>query len=151
MNDSGDEQLRARLRQAAEQLYEDPRLRDALDDEQARQLLGWGMRELQRAARRVVGLPDAEAAPKLEEQAVTLREVIARINDYVQGHAQWSEGERREQIAGLATWLCRERPGALQIGDIVRLETIAAAGESLSPQELFSSLLTVVTSREEEE
>jgi hypothetical protein len=151
MNDYGDEQIRAQLRRAAEQLYEDPRLRDALDDEQARQLLGWGMQQLQRAARRVVALPAAEAAPELEEQAASLREVIARVNDYVQGYGQWSEAQRREQIAGLVEWLCRGRAADLQIGDVVRLETIAAAGDTLTPQELFSSLLTVITNREEEE
>lgn len=151
MNDSGDERMQAQLRRAAEQLYEDSRLRDALDDEQAQQLLGWGMRELQRAARRVVALPATEAAPQLEEQAATLREVIARVNRFVQGYAQWSEGQRREQMAGLVEWLCRRPTGELQVGDIMQLERIAVTSDSLSPQELFSSLLSVVNSREEEE
>lgn len=150
MNESGDERMQAQLRRAAEQLYEDSRLRDALDDEQAQQLLGWGMRELQRAARRVVALPAAEAAPRLEEQAATLREVIARVNQFVQGYTEWSEGQRREQIARLVEWLCRGRAGELQIGDIVQLEKIAVTSDALSPQELFSSLLSVVTGREEE-
>lgn len=151
MSEAGDEPIQAQLQRAAEQLYEDTRLRDALDDEQAQQLLGWGLRELQRAASRVVALPATEAAPQLEEQAASVREVIARVNQFVQSYTQWSEGQRREQVARLVEWLCRGRVSDLQIGDIMALEKIAAAGDTLSPQELFASLLAAVTGREEEE
>lgn len=151
MNEAGDERIGAQLQRAAEQLYEDTRLRDALDDEQAQQLLGWGVRELQRAATRVVALPEVDAAPQLEEQAASLREVIARVNQFVQGYGEWSAGQRREQIARLVDGLCRVRSAGLQLADILQLETLAAAGDALSPQEFFAALLAIVSGRDEEE
>jgi hypothetical protein len=142
MDEAGDDRFQAQLRQAIEQLYEDTRLRDALDDSQAQQLLAWGMRELGRAA---------ESGPELEERAATLREVLARVNQFVGGYAQWGEEQRREQMARLVGWLCHARDGELQIRDILQLEALSAAGETLSPQELFTALLAVVTRQEEEE
>jgi hypothetical protein len=146
MDQTGDERIQGQLRRAAEQLYEDTRLRDALDDSQARQLLSWGMRELQRAAT----LPVQEEAPSLEERAAGLREVMGRINQFVEGYGRWSEGQRRQQMAALVEWLCRARASKLEIGDLMQLEALAASGTTLSPQELFTSLIAAVMGQEEE-
>jgi hypothetical protein len=150
MDDAGDQGARSRLRLAAERLYDDTRLRDALDDDQAERLLSWGYNEI---ARTLAELPASEpeaSDTQVEESTVTVREVIVRVNRLMDGYQQSSAAQRREQMARLVEWLCRVHLRRLQVGDLVRLEALSAAAGSLSRQEFFASLLALVAGEEEE-
>lgn len=150
MDDAGEEETRSRLRLAAEQLYEDTRLRDALDDEQAARLLSWGFGEIERAIRDAGAGSSGEAAAQVEERTATVREVLARINRLMEGYPQWSEGQRREQIGALIEWLCRVRPDRLTLADLLRLEALPGTADALAPRRAFSALLAALTGEEEE-
>lgn len=150
MDDAGDQGARSRLRLAAERLYDDTRLRDALDDDQAERLLSWGYNEI---ARTLAELPASEpeaSDTQVEESTAPVREVIVRVNRLMDGYQQSSAAQRREQMARLVEWLCRVRLRRLQVGDLVRLEALSAAAGSLSRQEFFASLLALVAGEEEE-
>lgn len=150
MDDAGDQGDRSRLRLAAERLYDDTRLRDALDDDQAERLLSWGYNEI---ARTLAELPASEpeaSDTQVEESTAPVREVIVRVNRLMDGYQQSSAAQRREQMARLVEWLCRVRLRRLQVGDLVRLEALSAAAGSLSRQEFFASLLALVAGEEEE-
>jgi hypothetical protein len=149
MDDAGDQGARSRLRLAAERLYEDTRLRDALDDDQAERLLSWGYHEIARTLAQMPPGPPGEPGTQVEESTATVREVIVRVNRLMDGYQQWSATQRREQMAHLVEWLCRVHPRRLQVGDLVRLEALAATAGSLSRQEFFASLLALVAGEEE--
>jgi hypothetical protein len=149
-DDASSREQPSQFRLAAERLYEDTRLRDGLDDSQAEQLLSWGLGEIERAVTEGgEGSAEAEATP-LEERAETVREVIVRVNRLMDNYRQWTEGQRRDQMAHLVEWLCRVRPRPLQIGEMMRLEALSAAGSALSPQEFFATLFAVIAGEEEE-
>lgn len=150
MDQAGDQGTRSRLQLAAEQLYEDTRLRDALDDEQATRLLAWGYREIERAVKEAGDAATEEAAARVEERAATVREVLARINRLVEEYPQWSEKQRRYQIAQLTEWICRVRPAQLTLGDVIRLEGLPTGADSLAPDHIFDILLATLTGEEEE-
>ncbi|MDT8306437.1 MAG: hypothetical protein RRC07_10915 [Anaerolineae bacterium] len=150
MDQSGDEGTRSRLRLAAEQLYEDTRLRDALDDEQAARLLSWGTREIERAIREAGARSKEEAEAQVEERMVGVREVLARINRLVERYAQWSKEQRREEISALIEWLCRVRPERLTTGDVLRLEALPENLDAQAPQRVFSALFAALSGEEEE-
>jgi hypothetical protein len=149
MDDAGDQGARSRLRLAAERLYEDTRLRDALDDDQAERLLSWGYNEIARTLAQRTAVEPAALDTQVEESTATVREVIVRVNRLMDGYQQWSATQRREQMAHLVEWLCRVHPRRLQVGDLVRLEALAATAGSLSRQEFFASLLALVAGEEE--
>jgi hypothetical protein len=150
---TGDASNRKRLSQfrlAAERLYEDTRLRDGLDDSQAEQLLSWGLAEIERSLKQAGETPTEAESTQIEERAETVRELIVRVNRLMDNYRQWTEGQRRDQMAHLVEWLCRVRPQPLQIGEMMRLEALSAAGSILSPQEFFTTLFAVIAGEEEE-
>lgn len=149
MEEAGDKGTQSRLRLAAEQLYEDTRLRDALDDEQASRLLAWGYQAIARATwGPEAGLEKASAA-HIEERGKTVREVIGLINRLMDSYAQRNEAERQRQIAALRDWLCRVRTEGLTIGDMLRLETLPSAVDEVAPDHIFSLLLAALVGDEE--
>lgn len=83
---------RRRLRRAAGQLMEDSSLRSYLTDEQAQQLLEWGLAHVEQAATRTANLPDDDAMPVLEEKVAAVRSVMQLVNRLV-GTAGETAGE----------------------------------------------------------
>ncbi len=150
MDDSGNQGARSRLRLAAERLYEDTRLRDALDDDQAERLLSWGYREIAHSLAQRPAEEPAALERQAEEAAATVREVIAGVNRLMDGYQQWSPTQRRQQMDRLVEWLCRVHPRRLQVGELVRLEALAAAAGRLSRPEFFAALFALVAGEEEE-
>ena len=86
-------QARRRLRRAAGQLMEDSSLRSYLTDEQAQQLLEWGLAHVEPAAARTANLPDDDAMPVLEEKVAAVRSVMHLVNRLVGTAGETAEGD----------------------------------------------------------
>lgn len=76
-------QLRRRLRRATGRLMEDSSLRSHLTDDQAQQLMDWGLAQVEETAVRTADLSDDEAAPRLEETVTAVRGVMQMVNRMV--------------------------------------------------------------------
>lgn len=74
---------RRRLRRAGEPLSENSSLRDALTDEQATELLNWGLAQLDPVVAQTLALDDAAAEPLLTAQADQVRQVMHQVNSLV--------------------------------------------------------------------
>ncbi|HEX6383350.1 MAG TPA: hypothetical protein VF177_01650 [Anaerolineae bacterium] len=89
---SSSDRVQRRLRRAAGQLMEDSTLRSHLGDEQAQQLLNWGLAQVEQAAVRTANLPDDDAMPVLEEKVAAVRSVMQLVNRIV-GTVEETAGE----------------------------------------------------------
>jgi hypothetical protein len=74
--------MRRRIRQWGERLYENEGLRDNLDDEQAKRLLDWGMKQLTAAAYQTLTLDDIQANERMEDAWLTLSRIIRQTNTF---------------------------------------------------------------------
>jgi hypothetical protein len=83
MNQDFQDIIRDRLRQVAEPLLTDAGLRDELNDEQAQQLLDWGMARLEETAVQTIRLPDEDAFVILELKETAVRLIMRLVNDLV--------------------------------------------------------------------
>lgn len=68
------------VRRGSEQLLSDSSLRDALDDEQAQQLLDWGLDQVRASAEQVCHLPPEDAQARIDEKVHALRRRMQRAN-----------------------------------------------------------------------
>ena len=75
--------LLRRTQMYAEQLMENSSLRDNLEDEQATQLLDWGLAQIKASAKKTAVLPEEDAQPVLEKDATAVRLIMQGINDLV--------------------------------------------------------------------
>ena len=75
--------LRRRVQPWAEQLMENSSLRDNLPDEQAGQLLDWGLAQLKQTAVNTSRLPEEDAQPLLEKDATAVRLIMQGVNDLI--------------------------------------------------------------------
>lgn len=148
MEQAGDERMQSRLRLAATQLYEDTRLRDALDDDQARRLLAWGYRAIAHATNAPKSTPEKDIASHIEERVETVREVIGGINRLIESYVQRNEVERQRQLGVLLDWLCRLRTEGLTIDIVMRLETLPTAMDEIAPDHVFDLLLAALAGEE---
>jgi hypothetical protein len=83
------------IRQLIEQLYENEGLTDALTDESAKILLGWGEQQLKGL------LPLAADPDKLESAAQQLQQVIRTVNRLIEQKAELSDTEMVQQLLRL--------------------------------------------------
>lgn len=75
--------VQQRLRRTAAVLLDDSRLRDELTDDQAQQLLDWGLDFLEETAVRTVHLPESDALELLELQVTAVQLIMRLVNDLV--------------------------------------------------------------------
>ena len=73
--------VRRRMRRVAGKLTEDSSLRDNLSDDQAQQLLDWGLRAVEETAVQTAELSEEDAAPILEEKVTAVRRVMKMANE----------------------------------------------------------------------
>lgn len=81
-------ELRRRAQPWAEQLMENSSLRDNLTDEQAKQLLNWGLAQIKQSAANTSRLPDEDAQPLIEKDATAVRLIMQGVNDLIGGVGQ---------------------------------------------------------------
>lgn len=96
-----------RLQQFHEPLLENSSLRDALDDEQARQLLEWGLAAIAGEVERTLPLSDEQALPRLEESAGIVRRIMRQINDLLDSLPEMSDVDSWSELLQLGERLRR--------------------------------------------
>ena len=74
---------RRRARRWAELLMEDSSLRDNLNDDQAKQLLDWGLAQIKATAVTTAALSDDEAQTKLEKDGTAVKLIMKGVNDLI--------------------------------------------------------------------
>lgn len=80
MSRSSAREMRRRIRQWGERLFEHEGLRDNLTDDQASRLLDWGMKQLTAAAHQTLSLDDIQANDKMEDTWLTVSRIIRHAN-----------------------------------------------------------------------
>jgi hypothetical protein len=89
MNEKKIERLaRRRGPKWVDQLTDNSSLRDNLPDEQATQLLNWGLAQVKAAVTRHVDMPADEAAPLIEKDATAVKLIMQGVNDLMGGIGQ---------------------------------------------------------------
>lgn len=81
MSDFALDIVRARLKFWFEPILDEPGWRSNLVDDQADQLLHWGMAQVEETAVRTQNLPDDDADPLLEKDSTAVRLIMEGIND----------------------------------------------------------------------
>ncbi|MFW6068666.1 MAG: hypothetical protein ACOC9E_03700 [Chloroflexota bacterium] len=79
-----DSVAKALYRRGSDQLLSDSSVRDALDDEQAQQLLDWGLARLRAEAQELRHLPTEEAQARIDEKIQTLRRRMQQANRLIE-------------------------------------------------------------------
>jgi hypothetical protein len=136
--------VQSRYQQAGEQLLGDSSLRDALNDEQAHQLLAWGLAQVKREAEASATLSEAEAEPLLQQRVETVRRVMRHLNHLVQGLAAEPKSNVREDMAQMIDALTEIDADALQVKDIFALEDLVTGDETLDRNAIFEQLMDIV-------
>jgi hypothetical protein len=137
--------LRKRQRQAAERLLDNSSLRDALTDDQGKQLLDWGLAQTEAAAARTAKLPDAEADPALEDQVTAVSDVMRQVNRLVAVWPSADEESVREHLKKLRTGLHAVRQRATTKSQNELLDKLAGQDRAQKDTAaLFTDLMTLV-------
>ena len=141
-------QVNARLRRASERLYEDSRLRDSVTDEQAEQLLAWGIAHVEEEVTRTAQLPEGDATPVIEAQTDAVRSVLHLVNQIVSQLPEATQAGSREYMGQLVDALCEVDSRTVHINDMLALEKLVARREELAGSEIFEKLLAIIRTPE---
>jgi hypothetical protein len=93
--------LRSLHKQASEMLMDDSRLWDGLDDEQAAQLLKWGIDQIKRLLPQATSLSDAEAEAWLEEQITAVGNMMTKVKGLTPELSHLDASSLKNQLSGL--------------------------------------------------
>jgi hypothetical protein len=104
---------RRRLRRSAEVLTEDSSLRSNLTDEQAQQLLDWGMARVRESVTATISLSDTEAYPILERRVAVVRRIMRLLSRLMTSPSSRSQSDTNEYLSRLLDGLQQlaGRPG----------------------------------------
>ena len=83
MSNIASDVVRARLKLWFGPIVDEPGWRSNLVDDQADQLLHWGMAQVEQTAVRTQHLPDEDADPLLEKDSTAVRLVMEGVNDLI--------------------------------------------------------------------
>lgn len=142
---------RRRLRQVGEPLTENSSLRDALTDEQATELLNWGLAQLDPVVAQTLALDDAAAEPLLAAQADLVRQLMHQVNRLVTllPDPAAEMAEVWQQLLLFSQLLRRQRPtpaGAEQT--TAALFQLVQDRTSLSQADIFRQLMQLLQPKE---
>lgn len=137
-------QVNARLRPASERLYGDSRLRDSLTDEQAEQLLAWGIAQVEEEVARTAQLPEGDARPVIEAQTDAVHRILHLVNQIVAQLPEATQAGSQEYMGQLVDALCEVDSRTVHINDMLALEKLVARREELTGSEIFEQLLAII-------
>lgn len=129
------------LQKLEERLVSDSSLRDALTDDEAQQLLDWGLAQLRREVRRTAALPPPEARSQLEAQAGAVRQVMRQANRMVRGLPEATKGERREHLLRFLEGLRDAGARSMQAEALIDLQKTILNQETTDSEALFGQLM----------
>lgn len=138
------------LQKLQERLVSDSSLRDGLTDEQASQLLDWGLDQLRREVQRASALPPDEVRSHLETQVAAIRQVMRRANRMVDDLAGATQDTRREHLLRFLEGL-HDTGEALQMEELTALERRVLDEEAPDNEAVFGHLMSVMRTAATEE
>lgn len=147
--DEKTERIQALYRRASEELISDSSLRDALDDDQAGQLLQWALAQVRARAEVAADLPPIEGEAALTDAVRSVRRVMRRVNRLVEKGAQGSN-DMYVAVLQFAEALHDFDLHALPTKDVNTLQQLAQNPRDLSGREVFSRLIELINPGEEE-
>ena len=142
MEQQSSRQLRRRLRKTAALLVEDSSVRDELTDEQGKQLIKWGMDQIEAEAERTADLSDEEAIPLLKQKTTAVRTTMLLVNKLMR------EAESEEDVSDQLTRLLKNlswvtgRPSGLP--HLRRVEKFKKHQANLSRDDIFRLLMDIL-------
>lgn len=135
---------RSRLRKAGEKISENSSLRDNLVDEQANQLLNWGLARLEKTVDQTLEQADEAAEPMLETDSEVVRQAMKKINDLSVLLPQLEEGEAWAQLLALVENLYGvSRDPAGEEDKVIHLEQLINNRQTLSQDQIFEHLMEI--------
>lgn len=132
------------LQKLQERLVSDSSLRDALADDEAQQLLDWGLAQLRREVQRAAALPSPEARSQLETQVGAVRQVMRQANRMVRGLSGTTQGERREHLLRFLEGLRDAGARSIQVDALIDLEKTILDQETTDSEAVFRHLMGVM-------
>ena len=144
MMQEADEWSGEELQKLQERLISDSSLRDALTDDEAQQLLDWGLAQLRRELRHAAALPSPEARSQLEAQVGAVRQVMRQANRMVRGLPGATKGERREHLLHFLEGLRDAGARSVQAEALIDLEKTIMDQETTDSEVVFRHLLGVM-------
>lgn len=83
MSEAASDVVRARLRRWFGPILDEPGWRSHLVDDQAEELLQWGLGQVEQTAVRTQNLPDDDADPLLEKDSTAVHLIMSGVNDLI--------------------------------------------------------------------
>ena len=139
--------LRRLHKQAAERLMEDSRLWDGLPDEQAQQLLKWGLDQVKKVLPKLGDMDDGEAETWLDEQTAVVAQMMTQITTLTPDLPELDVDAFKEQIKSLYEKL-QELTG--NVIDEIDLDWLTFDHDQWDASEAFQQLLHMLGFEEEE-
>ena len=136
-------ELRRRLRKTAALLVEDSSVRAELTDTQAKELIKWGMAQVEAEAARTADLPTEEALPLLKKKTTAVRTTMLLVNQLVQpdGDEEANVDAQLMRLLKNLVWL-RGRPSG--IPHLRRVEKFKKHYATLSQDDAFRLLMDLI-------
>ncbi|HRQ39331.1 MAG TPA: hypothetical protein PLD25_15595 [Chloroflexota bacterium] len=139
---------RRRARQWAELLMEDSSLRSNLDDDQATQLLNWGLAQVKVAAIATAALADEAAETRLEKDTTAVKLIMHGVNDLIASIGQPLAfdviDDTMTRILKNHRWLTNEPPAPSRLKNVERFNQ---AREQEDRAAAFQALMALIELR----
>jgi squalene cyclase len=134
-----------RRQQFSEPLLDNSSLRDALDDDQAQQLLDWGLAAIAGEVERTLNLSDERALPRLEDSAGLVRQIMRQVNDLVDNLPQLSETDSWTELLLLSERLRRlQSTPEEKLGTARETIALGRTREQLDRDAVFTHLMNML-------
>lgn len=141
--DEMEARIEALYRDGSERLLGDSSLRDALDDDQAQQLLDWGLARLLAHAGALAALPPEQAQPAFDRAVQKVRHMMRQVNETVARRAQGST-DLYVAVLRFVEALQEIAPHRMQAAELVTLEKMAQNEGDLTPRQIFDELMKLI-------
>lgn len=129
---------------AGERLTEDSSLRDALTDEQAKQLIDWGLTHIKTEVNNTLEMEDEPAAQNLDARVAEVRKVIHQVNQMVDG---WEDGDpagRWQDLIALSQALRPLQSPTVNLESTPQIFTLGQSETPLDKDTLFTKLMSIL-------
>lgn len=152
MNDtnSDDRRIKRRARRWAELLMEDSSLRDNLTDEQAQQLLDWGLAQVKQTAVLTADLTDEEAEERLEKDGTAVKLIMKGVNDLIGGIGQPLTfdiiDDTMTRVLKNHRWLTNQPPTPSQLKNVQSFNLARTAEDREAAFQSLMGLIQIVAS-----
>jgi hypothetical protein len=136
---------RRRGRAWAERLMEDPGLRANLNDEQATQLLDWGLAQIKQAAVATANLSRKEAKERMEKDGTAVKLIMQGVNDLIGSIGQPLTfdviDDTMTRILKNHRWLTSQPPSTSQLKNVPLFNQARDAQDKVAAFQALMSLI----------